>query len=100
MNLTNKYAELVTKHPIKVLLLMLLITVMIGSGLSKMTIRTNQDADLPEIDPIVATKKRIDNIFGDKTEIMIGIHHSNIFQSSTLTKVAKISNELQIKSTV
>ena len=65
MNLTNKYAELVTKHPIKVLLLMLLITVMIGSGLSKMTIRTNQDADLPEIDPIVATKKRIDNIFGD-----------------------------------
>ena len=95
MNLTNKYAELVTKHPIKVLLLMLFITVIIGSGLSKMTIRTNQDADLPENDPIVATKKRIDDIFGDKTEIMIGIHHSNIFQSSTLAKVAKISNELK-----
>ena len=74
---------------------MFIFTLIIGSGLTKITIRTNQDADLPANDPIVATKNRIDAIFGDKTEIMIGIQHENIYQTSTLRKVALISEQLK-----
>lgn len=95
MLINKRFAELVTGMPKLVLCVVIMLTILVGTGLGKLTIRTNQDADLPSDDPIVATKERIDSIFGDKTEIMIGIQHDTIYRPSTLAKIQAISDELK-----
>lgn len=95
MSIRDNYASVITRHPLKVIIAMLTITLIIGSGLGDLTVRTNQDGDLPISDPIVQTKDRIDGVFGDKTEIMIGIQSDTVFRPSTLQKVADISNDLR-----
>lgn len=95
MSFRDSYASAITGHPIKVIISMIIITLIIGSGLGDLTVRTNQDGDLPKSDPMVQTKDRIDGVFGDKTEIMIGIQSDTIFRPSTLQKVADISNDLR-----
>jgi len=95
MNLSKRYAHLITDRPVMVLLSMLIMTLLVASGLANLTVRTNQDADLPVSDSIVQTKERIDAVFGDRTEVMIGIQHDNIFNTTTLGKVVAISERLK-----
>jgi hydrophobe/amphiphile efflux-3 (HAE3) family protein len=96
MGMYERFARLVTEWPKVVLLLAVLATVLAGSGLTELTIRTNQDADLPEDDPIIATKNRIDAIFGDRKGVMIGLQAETIYTTETLEKVAAITRELQM----
>lgn len=95
MGIYQRVARVVTKWPKPVLLFSLLATLLAGSGLADLTIRTNQDADLPEDDPIIATKNRIDEIFGDRKGVMIGLQADSIYTTETLSKVAAITRELE-----
>ena len=91
----KKFANLVTRYPKSVLGMVLLITVYMGLGLGQLETRNNYDSELPVDDPIVKTNDRLEEIFGDKSIIIIGIERDNLFQLDTLRKIDLISEELK-----
>ncbi|MFZ5604156.1 MAG: hypothetical protein ACOY7J_17030, partial [Pseudomonadota bacterium] len=82
-------------RPITTLLIMFLLSAAAISGVTKLETRNNQDSELPDTDPIVATKHNIDAIFGDKGVVVIGIEADNVYNPSTLQKIKDISEELK-----
>ncbi|MFQ5864041.1 MAG: RND family transporter [bacterium] len=91
----RRFAMLVTRYPKWVLAAILVITIYLGFGISKLQTRNNYDAELPKEDPIVRTNDRFAEIFGEKDVIMIGIESDDIFQARTLQKIALISEDLK-----
>jgi len=89
------YFKWITENPKVVLTGILILSLLFGMGLPKLEIRNNSDSDLPESDPIVATKERIDDIFGEKSAILIGVESDNIYEPKTLQKIADLSLRLQ-----
>jgi uncharacterized protein len=91
----NWYFKLILQRPKLTLVALLIVTVLFGLGLPKLKIRNNSDSELPESDPIVMTKNKIDKIFGKKSAVLIGIKTDNIYNTKTLEKIAAISLELE-----
>ena len=89
------YFNTILSRPKLTLIAILIITILFGLGLPKLKIRNNSDSELPESDPIVLTKNKIDGIFGKKSMLLIGIKSDNIYNTETLNKIAKISLELE-----
>lgn len=89
-------STLITNNPVKTLLSLLLITIGLGYGLTKLETRNNYDSELPKDDPIISTNNKIKDIFGEKEVILIGIESDDIFKSQTLEKIANISDELKL----
>lgn len=89
------YFDIILQRPKLTIVVLMIITVLFGLGLPKLKIRNNSDSELPDSDPIVMTKKNIDNIFGKKSAVLIGIKTDNIYNTKTLEKIAAISLELQ-----
>jgi len=91
----KQFAKLIVNYPKFVLALIAVLTVIIGFGITKIETRNNYDSDLPKDDPIIATNDRLEEVFGDKDMIMIGIKTDNIFNTQTLQKIVLISEELK-----
>ncbi|HEX4937462.1 MAG TPA: MMPL family transporter [Candidatus Kapabacteria bacterium] len=87
--------DFIVFRPITTLLIMFLLSAAAISGVTKLETRNNQDSELPDTDPIVATKHNIDAIFGDKGVVVIGIEADNVYNPSTLQKIKDISEELK-----
>ena len=91
----KQIAQIIARRPLLVLGGILLITVVLGSGLGKLETRNNQDSELPEDDPIVVTNDYLEEVFGKKDVIMIGVESENVFSKETLQKIIDISSELE-----
>lgn len=91
----KRFANLITHHPRAVLTLMGILTVVVGSGITKIETRNNYDSDLPPDDPIIATNDRLEEVFGEKDVVMIGLRTNDIFNVQTLQKIASVSEELK-----
>lgn len=62
-------------------------------GITTLELRNNDDADLPETDPIVLTNKHFEQIFGNKDRVLISIENSSAYTPAMLEAVRDISNE-------
>ncbi len=91
----DKYTQLIVNYPKAVLAMVLLLTALAGFGITKIETRNNYDSDLPKDDPIIATNDRLEEVFGEKDVVMIGIRTDDIFNEITLNKIALISEELK-----
>jgi predicted RND superfamily exporter protein/outer membrane lipoprotein-sorting protein len=89
------FYRLVTERPRVALAFVLIATLYVGSGLRFLETLNNQDSELPESDPIVRTNDRFKAVFGDKTQLLIGIEADDIFTPGTLRKVAELSERLK-----
>ena len=85
----------VTSHPWRVLLLLTILTVVLGSGLPRLQVRNNQDSELPADDPIVRTNERLEEVFGDEEVVLIGVESDDVLSPGTLRKIVAITDELQ-----
>lgn len=93
---TNRIFEFATQRPVKTLLLLLLVTLFLGSGLSKLKIDNNQESELPKDNEIVATNDRLDEVFGEKGIILIGIKNTDsIYNQDTLTLIDQLSEDIK-----
>ncbi len=92
----SKIAELLTRKPKLLLVLLVSLTLYFGFGLTKLEMSNNQDSELPDYDPIVKTMKELENKFGKKDIILIGIESDNIFNVSTLSKIKSIVKEVEL----
>lgn len=91
----KQFIALIVNHPKKVLAVIFGITLVMVLGVTKLEIRNNQDSELPDNDPIVQTMDRIEEIFDDKSMIILGVESKDIYTEQTLQKIADISEELK-----
>jgi predicted RND superfamily exporter protein len=91
----NKLIDFITNKPKYIFSIVALLTIAFGFGLTRLEMENTQDAELPADDPMVITKERIEEIFGKKDIILIGIKSDNIFTHSTLSKIRDIEEELK-----
>ncbi|EAT10905.1 RND family transporter [Bermanella marisrubri] len=92
----NRIFEFVTNRPIKTLVLLLLVTLFLGGGLSQLKIDNNQESELPKDNEIVATNERLDDVFGEKGIILIGIKNpDSIYNQKTLILIDEISEAIK-----
>ena len=87
--------EPLLKRPWIVLSSMILLTIFMGLGISKIEVRNSFDGELPQTDPIVADLDKLKLAFDERSTVLIGIRHENIFNEGTLEKVVKISEALK-----
>lgn len=83
------------KRPLLVLGTILAVTIFMALGISKIHVRNNFDGELPESDPIVSDLDKLEAIFDERSTILIGIEHDNIYNPKTLEKVVAISETLK-----
>jgi len=91
----NKIVTFIINKPKWIFSLVVLLTLTFVYGLTKLEMQTDMSSDLPDDDPMVTTKKRIEEIFGKKDVILIGVKSDNIFTTSTLQKIRDIEEDIK-----
>ena len=62
-------------------------------GISTLELRNNDDADLPESDPIVLSNKHFEQVFGNKDRVLISVENKSAYTPAMLEAVRDITNE-------
>jgi hydrophobe/amphiphile efflux-3 (HAE3) family protein len=74
---------------------LIIVTAVFVFGLSRLETGNTQESELPDDNELVRTKKDIEEIFGKKDIILIGVESDNIFTAPTLAKIKAIEEALQ-----
>ncbi len=85
----------ITKNPIKIIVLMLLISLALISNLPKITIDTSTEGFLHESDPALVRYEAFKEQFGQDEKIMVVIKSKNIFNLNFLQNLQKLHTELE-----
>ncbi|MEL6864664.1 MAG: MMPL family transporter [Bacteroidota bacterium] len=91
----KKFADFTSQNPKMVLVFVAIVTVLLGLGIPKLETHNNQESELPEDDPIVLTNNRLDEVFGKKDILLVGIKSEDVYEQATLDKIMKITEELK-----
>ncbi len=91
----KKITRIATDYPKAILAIVFAITVFFIFGATKLEIRNNQEAELPQDDKIVKGIHTIDDVFGERTMALIALETEDIYNPKTLQKVKDISKDLE-----
>ena len=61
-------------------------------GISSLTLRNNDDADLPADDPIIQTNDKFEEIFGSKDRVLISLESDDAFSVASLSATREVAN--------
>lgn len=92
----KKFIDFIIKNPRFILSIIIIATLIFGYGLTKLETQNSWESELPKHDPKVVTKERIEEIFGKKDILLIGIETDNIFNYHTLHKIKNIEEEIKL----
>ena len=87
--------DIITVHPIKIIIFMMIISIGILSNLPKITIDTSTEGFLHAQDPALVKYEKFKEQFGQDEKIMIVVHTKDIFELSFLKKLQKLHMELE-----
>ncbi len=90
-----KILQTPTEQPRWTLTIVFLLTLLMAFGISKMKVRNSFDGELPATDPIVMGLDSLKAVFEERSTLLIGIETDNVFNRTTLQKVADLSERLQ-----
>ncbi len=94
----EKMGRVITTHPIKIIVFMLMLSVLIISNIPKITIDTSTEGFLHENDPALVRYEAFKEQFGQDEKIMVVIESNNIFDLSVVKKLkalhVKLENEV------
>lgn len=90
----NRITAFVLNRPFAVFAVLILLTLFFLRGVSMLETGNTQESELPDGDTLVRTKKNIEDAFGKKDVILIGIESDNIFTEQTLAKIREIEESL------
>lgn len=93
----KKFAIILMKHRISIILLFLVFTLICLIGLKGLKTDASNDAWFFDDDPVIVMEDKFENIFGSTD--MAGIHMKmeNVFTAENLEKIRKLSNEIEGK---
>lgn len=87
--------ESITRNPIKIIVIMLLLSFAIISNLPKITIDTSTEGFLHEEDPALVRYEKFKEQFGQDEKIMVVVETKDIFNLESLKKLKLIHKELE-----
>ena len=85
----------ITKNPIKIIVIILLMSIGIISNLPKITIDTSTEGFLHADDPALVRYEAFKEQFGQDEKIMVVVHSKDIFESAFLKKLQELHTQLQ-----
>ncbi|MFW5850925.1 MAG: efflux RND transporter permease subunit [Bacteroidota bacterium] len=91
----KKIIDFIIRKPWFILSIVIIITGIFGYGLTKLETQNTWESELPKYDPKVVTKERIEEIFGKKDILLIGIETDNVFTHATLTKIKALEEDIK-----
>lgn len=95
-----KLTKLVLNNPIKVILVLFLVTVVFAFFIPDLSFEGDMESMIPEDDPVIEELDRSVEDFGSQDLMMIVIKDDNIFKAETLAKIDKMAAELEMLSSV
>lgn len=87
--------ENITRNPLKVITLLLLLSFAVISNLPKITIDTSTEGFLHDDDPALVRYEKFKKQFGQDEKIMVVIESKNIFDLEVLKKLKSLHNKLE-----
>ena len=91
----EKMGKTITKHPKKIILLILLLSIAIISNLPKITIDTSTEGFLHANDPALIRYEKFKEQFGQDEKILVVVQAKNIFDLETLKKLQTLHTKLE-----
>ena len=86
--------DLISRRPLLILSLSIILTLLLATGIPKLTMRPFLEDDLPPSDPILAASEKYAAVFGEDDFAYLALVGDTIYRPSTLAKVAAITDEL------
>jgi len=91
----EKMGEVITSHPKKIILLMLLISIAIITNIRFITIDTSTEGFLHETDPALIRYEAFKEQFGQDEKILVVVQAKDIFALDTLKKIKTLHTKLE-----
>ncbi len=94
----EKYIKFIISHPKKIIFAALLLTVLLASGIPKLTFEENIKDMIPKDMPSRRTLNELEEIFGGSDVALIGVSNEEetIFNVRTLKKIRAITDSLDV----
>ena len=95
-------ANFIIGHRVAAIIGVLLATVFLVSRIGTLKLDADPDLWVPQDDPIIKTTNEIEDTFGGKYAVVIGISpkHGDIYQSDVLAKVKEMQAKVELMPTV
>ena len=91
-----RYIDLVLKKPIWFILLLVVITVVLGSGLNKVKFDSSVDAMMPKRDSEYLENQKVKEIYGNNGKFMLmGVNPDDLWEAGTLKKINQLISDLE-----
>ena len=84
----------ITKHPKKIILFILLVSIFFISNIPKITIDTSTEGFLHKEDPVLVRYEKFKEQFGQDEKIMVVVEAKDIFDLKTLKTLQALHNDL------
>ena len=94
-NNLEKMGVFISKHPKKILLIMLVFSILLISNLPKITVDTSTEGFLHKEDPALVRYEAFKEQFGQDERIMVAIKTKDIFDIDFLKKLREFHNDLE-----
>ena len=92
----RSYVEAIVRYRVAVMVILGVISVYLGANLGNLHVEVDPDKNLPQGHPYIQAQNEIDDIFGGKNIVVIGIapKQGDIFQPIVLEKIQQITDKL------
>lgn len=91
----NRWTKIVLDRPWLVISLVIVITIITGSFLTRLEFDASIDAMIPLDDPILAEQQAVVDDFGSQEFFIIALEGENVFSPATLKKVAELAEKIE-----
>ena len=92
----TKFAELVLRFRIPVIIITLLLTAFFGYSLKDLKINSDILSYLPQDDPLVTLFNEVGDKFGGNSLAMVALETKNVFNPGTLQRVNEITEKFKL----
>lgn len=94
----ERYGEWVVRNRLVMLVITMAITLLMGLQLRNLTVIVDADELLPRDHPFVVVTERVQEIFGNRFTVVIGVtpESGDVFTPATLGKVLDITQRLSV----
>ena len=91
-----RYIDLVLKKPVWFIVMLIVITVALGSGLKKIEFDSSVDAMMPQRDSEYLDNQKVKEIYGNNGKFMImGVAPDDLWEVGTLKQINQLINDIE-----
>ncbi len=95
----RKYVEFIVRYRVWIVAANVAITLLLGFNLKNLRVEVDPDKNLPQHHPYIMAQNEIDEVFGGKNMVVIGIapKDGDIFNPAILGKIRRITDSLLLQ---